>query len=199
MWSSNRRLAAGKPPALAALVVSSLALLAAACQTGSGNGTPSGIVVSITTPTPQPSPQIIITPTPSPTPTPQPLQVCLPNPDPAPPGLLQVLEPKPEQKVAIPFHIRGWGSTIGFQNAGVAIAVVNDKQEVVQVLSVPPQPRDFRVLPPGMENTDYTRPFGADIVVTDIAGPTAFCIWVYLETADGTPKSVVQVPVLVAP
>ncbi len=181
--------------------MSSLALVAAACQTSSGdNGTPSGIVVTFTTPTPQPSAQIVTSPTPSPTPTPQPLQVCLPNPDPAPPGLLQVLEPKPEQKVAIPFHVSGWGSTIGFQNAGVAIAVVNDKQEAVQVLSVPPQPRDYRVLPRDMENTAYTRPFGADIVVTDIAGPTAFCIWVYLETAeDGSPKSVVQVPVLVAP
>ena len=179
----------------------SVALVAAACVTGGGdNGTPSGIVVTVTTPTPQPSVVIVTTPTPSPTPTPQPLQVCLPNPDPAPAGLLQVLEPKPEQKVAIPFHIRGWGSTIGFQNAGVAIAVVNDRQEVVQVLSVPPQPRDFRVLPTGMENTDFTRPFAADIVVTDIAGPTAFCIWVYLETGeDGAPKSVVQVPVLVAP
>ena len=84
-------------------------------------------------------------------------------------------------------------------NAGVAIAVVNERQEVVQVLNVPAQPRDYRVLPPGMENTAYTRPFAADIVLTDLAGPTPFCVWVYLTADESGPKSVVQVPVFVAP
>ena len=186
-----------RAPALLLMLV--VALLAA-CQIGGGEeGTPKGIVVTLTTPTPFPSPQIVVTATPTPTPTPQPLQVCLSNPDPAPPSLLQVLEPKPEEKVGVPFQISGWGSTIGLQNAGVAIAVVNERQEVVQVLNVPAQPRDYRVLPPGMENTAYTRPFAADIVLTDLAGPTPFCVWVYLTADESGPKSVVQVPVFVAP
>ena len=81
------------------------------------------------------------------------------------------------------------------------MAVVNEKQEVVQVLNnVPPQPRDYRMPPPGLEITQDTRPFEADIVLTGVSGPTALCVWVYLATtAEGTPKSVVQVPVLVSP
>jgi hypothetical protein len=126
--------------------------------------------------------------------------VCAPNPDPAQSNILQVLEPKAEEQVKVPFHVSGWGSNIGFQEQGVAIGIVNAKQETVQVLDVPPQPRTFRVAPPGLEITEFTRPFGADIVLQNIKEPTPFCIWVYQETnEEGVPRGVVQVPVVVVP
>lgn len=194
-------------PGRAWLAVASLlllAVLAAACQRGgSAGGDGAGdIVVTVRTPTAEPTPVRTPTPNPTPSPTATPLQVCSVNPDPAPPSLLQVQEPQPEEKVGVPFHLRGWGSSIGFENAGVAVAVVNAKQEVVQVLDVSPQlpARANRIPPRGLEITEYTRPFAADILLTDLAGPTPFCLWVYLETTeDGTPKSVVQVPVVVVP
>lgn len=127
--------------------------------------------------------------------------MCGLNPDPAPPALLQVLQPQPQQKVGVPIQVSGWGSRIGFQNAGVAVAVVDANQVPVQVLNdVPPQPSAYRAPPAGLESTQYARPFAVDIVLTGVSQPTPFCIWVYLETTpEGTPKSVVQVPVLVAP
>ena len=166
-----------------------------------GGDTEGTIVISPTTPTPTVVPTPTPTPTPAPTPTPTPSpNVCGVNPDPAPPSVLQVLEPEPGERVPVPFHVRGWGSTAGFQQLGVVVAVINDRQDVVEYLVVPPQPRDFRILPPGMENTEFSRPFAVDILLTDLAGPTAFCLWAFVETdEDGNPRGVVQVPVVVAP
>jgi hypothetical protein len=177
--------------------------IAFACGGGDaevGGSSPSGVLVVITTATTEPTVIVRRTPTPAPTPPPTPLKVCAPNPDPAPPSLLQFEEPKPEQQVKIPFHVRGWGSTIGFENRGVALAIVNAKQEVLQVLDLPPQPRTFRKAPDGLQITDDTRPFGADVVIQNIKEPTPYCIWVYLEAdAAGKPKGVVQVPIVVVP
>lgn len=186
-----------------ALVPLWVLLAASAClEAGSGNGgTPAGedVVVLLRTPTPLPSPTP--TPEPSPTPTPTPVNVCSANPDPAPPSVLQVLEPQPGQEVRNPFPIRGWGSNIGYRNMGVAVAVLGADGTVLQApLNLPPQPRDFRILPSGMQNTEYTRPFAADILLTDLTGPTPVCIWVYIETTEeGVPQQVVQVPVVVRP
>jgi|FLYL01.1.fsa_nt_gi hypothetical protein len=179
--------------------------LSLACDTGGSAeeepaATDGGIIVRFPTPAGQvtPRPRRTLVPTPAPSPTP--LKVCAPNPDPAPPNVLQVTSPAPEQRVKMPFYVSGWGSGIGFQNQGVAVAVVNSKQEVVQVLDVPPQPRTYRVPPPGLDITDNTRPFGADIVINNLREPTEFCIWVYLQTDDqGRPKGVVQVPIVVLP
>ncbi len=100
-----------------------------------------------------------------------------------------------------PFHLRGWGSTESFQQIGVGVAVISAGGDVVQVLDpVPAQPRAFRALPSGLANTDFSSPFAVDIQITSLAGPTPFCLWVFLETdEEGIPKGVVQVPVLVAP
>lgn len=186
----------------ACLVLFVLALVLA-CSGGdesSADEPTPAIIVDFPTPSGDVTPRPRRTPIPTTSPTPTPLKVCAPNPDPAQPKLLQVTEPKPEQQVKVPFHVSGWGSNIGFENRGVAIGIVNAKQEVVQVLDVPPQPRTYRVAPPGIEVTDFTRPFGADIVLQNIKEPTPFCIWVYLETDDaGTPRGVVQVPVVVLP
>ena len=180
-----------------------LTVVALACGGGDaevGGGSPSGPLVVITTPTSQPTVIVRRTPTPAPTPPPTPLKVCAPNPDPAPPSLLQFEEPMPEQQLKVPFHVRGWGSNIGFEDRGVALAIVNAKQEVLQVLDLPPQPRTFRKAPDGLEITDYTRPFAADVVIQNVKEPTPYCLWIYLEAdAAGKPKGVVQLPVIVVP
>ncbi len=79
--------------------------------------------------------------------------------------------------------------------------MIGGDQEVVLVLDpVPSQPRAFRALPSGLENTDFSSPFAVDIQITSLAGPTPFCLWVFLTTdEEGIPKGVVQVPVVVAP
>ena len=176
-------------------------VLAACGDGGSGDqSTPEGIEVVVQTPTGVTTPRPRRTPVVTPSPTPTPLKVCGNNPDPASPKLLQVLEPVPEQSVKVPFEVRGWGSNIGFNDVGVALAVVDEKQNVLQVLDLPPQPRDYRVAPRGLDVTEYTRPFGADIVVPPVKEPTPFCLWAYQETSEsGSPRGVVQVPIVVLP
>lgn len=187
------------------IAIASVAILISVLACGNGDAAPNGgdptdVLVVITTPTTEPTLITRRTATPTPAPTPTPLQVCAPNPDPAPPALLQIEEPKPEVQVRVPFHVRGWGSNIGFENRGVALAIVNGKQEVLQVLDLPPQPRTFRKAPDGLQITDNTRPFAADVVIQNIKEPTPFCIWVYLEAdAAGKPKGVVQLPIIVVP
>jgi hypothetical protein len=190
------------------VVVAGFALLslglAAACGRGgesfSGDKETPDIVVSFPSPSGDVTPRPRKTSIPSESPSPTPLKVCAPNPDPAQASVLQVEDPKPEQQVKVPFHVRGWGANIGFQDQGVAVAIVNAKQETVQVLDLPPQPRTFRVAPAGLEITEFTRPFGADIVISGLNEPTPFCLWIYQETdAENTPKGVVQIPVVVTP
>jgi len=175
--------------------------LSAGCGSGGAEqpkGTGGGISVVAVTSTGEPTARP--TPTPEPTPTPTPVQVCEANPDPASPKVLQVEEPLPNQQVRLPIRVRGWGANIGLRNQGVALAIVDAKQTVLQVLDVPPQPRTFRVAPAGLEITNDTRPFAADVVLTDVTQPTPFCLWVYQETtAEGQPKGVVQVQVIVLP
>jgi hypothetical protein len=111
-----------------------------------------------------------------------------------------VQEPGAEQRVKVPFHVRGWGSNIGFEQRGVALAIVNAKQEVTQVLDLPPQPREYRIAPGGIQITEFTQPFAADVVINGVTEPTAYCLWIYLEaTASGQPKGVVQIPIIVTP
>jgi hypothetical protein len=181
-----------------------LLLLALGCGSGgSAQEEPAetpGIVVRFPSPAGEITPRPRRTPVPTVTPAPEPLKVCAPNPDPAPPALLQIVEPKPEQRVKSPVHVIGWGSNIGLQDKGVALAVVNAKQEVLQVLYLPPQPRTYRVAPPGLEITEHTKPFGADVVLPNVREPTPVCLWAYLETTEtGSPRGVAQVPILVEP
>ena len=124
-----------------------LCVIALACGDGgeigsSGDGSP-----VINAPSVQPTRIARRTATPTETggPTKTPLAVCGANPDPALPKLLQIQEPVPEQQLKVPFHVRGWGSTIGANNAGVALAIVNSKQEIQQVLNLPPLPGEVEL------------------------------------------------------
>lgn len=199
MNMNRSRIWAGRTAGTLALTV---AILTVSCGGGDSEaGSPAGDLGIVVTVTPGPATALPRrTATPSAAPTPTPLAVCAPNPDPAQPKVLQIQEPQPEQQVKIPFHVRGWGSNIGQDNRGVALGVVDSKQSVVQVLNLPPQPNTYRLPPPGLERTDNTRPFGADIVIQGITAPTPYCLWIYQETtADGRPRGVVQVPVVVVP
>ncbi len=179
-----------------------LAGIVGACGSGSpgdsqGDG---GIQVIVVSPSGSPTPRVRKTPTPSPSPEPTAVPVCAPNPDPAPAKLLQVEEPKPNAQVQFPVHVRGWGSTIGQNDRGVALSVVDIKQNVLQVNNLPPQPREYRVAPAGIEVTDFTRPFAADVVLANVDEPTPYCLWIYLETTEqGRARGVVQVPIVVLP
>ncbi len=196
--------------ALTAASLVLLAVLVGACgQMGFGDEGDGGVVVSVRTPaaTPTPTPSAS-TPTPSPTPTPVPVPrpeptsalACTFNDYPAPPELLQVEEPQPEAEVGVLFPVRGWGSSIGFEERGVAVAVVNADGELVEVLEVPPLEREDRVPPEGLEDTEFTRPFAVEVPVEGLSEPTQFCLWVYLDTTeDGLPVDAIQVPVVVVP
>ena len=193
-------------PVLAVISLVLLAISAAGCSRGNADKEIDGIVVRVTTPTPTPTPTPMPTPTPTraptpaPSPTPTPLHVCGFNEHPAPPELLQVEEPQPEEEVGVPFHVRGWGSTIGQENRGVAVAIVDGDGNVVQVLEVPPEELADRIPPASLEKTEFTRPFAADVQMSDLKEPTPFCLWVYLDTTEeGVPLGAVQVPLVVAP
>lgn len=188
-------------PLGAFLAVLAISLVLACNGSDNDQGT---IVITFPTPTADsestPTPTATPTPTPSPTPTPTPgPEVCGVNPDPAPASVLQVQEPKPGERVGNPFHVRGWGSEIGYEASGVAVALVDAKGDPFPPLEVPPQPRTGRVPPGGLKVTDFTAPFGVDMFLPELDTPTPFCIWVFLETtSEGIPKQVLQVPVVIA-
>ena len=185
-----------------ALLALGAGLLMAGCGGGDSEaGSSSNDLVIVITQTPGPATSLPRrTPPPSEAPTPTPVAVCAPNPDPAPPKALQIQEPHPEQQVKIPFHVRGWGSNIGANNRGVALGIVDANQKIVQVLNLPPQPNTYRLPPQGLDRTDNTRPFAADIVIQGVTAPTPYCLWIYQETTPGgQPRGVVQIPVVVVP
>lgn len=184
----------------AALGLAGLGVLVSSCGGGGTESTTAPLAsADLITSTASTTPRARRTATPSPTATATPLEVCAPNPDPAPPNLLQILEPLPGAEVKIPVHVRGWSSTIG-EKGTVSLGVVDEKQNPVQVINLPAEPRDYRVAPPGMDVTDATYPFAADVVLNDVTQPTPYCLWVYLGTDDqGHARQVVQVPVVFLP
>ncbi len=184
---------------LMALLAAAVVFLGLACN-GSGDGERTiGITLTSPTPTPITTPTPAPTPSPTPTPTPNP-KVCGVNPDAAPPSVLQVQEPQPGQQVKNPFHVRGWGSEIGFEETGVVVALVDAQGNPLPPLEAPPQTRANRVAPPGLNVTEFTRPFAVDILLSEVETDTPYCLWVFLETDEaGRAKGVVQVPVVVTP
>ncbi len=185
-------------------MIGALLILGLACG-GGDNGedddnTGDDVQVIVVTPTGAVTARPRRTPTPSPVPTPTPLVVCAPNSDLAPPALLQVEEPKAGQEVRLPVHVRGWGSGIGENDKGVTLAIVDQRQNVVQVNTLPPLLREYRVPPKGLTVTDFTRPFAADVVLPNVTEPTPFCLWIYLSTTEtGKAQQVVQVPLVILP
>ena len=178
-----------------------LPLLFLACVEEDGE-VPSEIGLHFTTVTPTPSPPPVLTPivteTPSPTPTPV-VNVCPENPDPADSDIMVVEEPQEDDALTSPAHVRGWGAGIGFENAGVQVAIYDATGEPVAEEKVPPLPAEGRIPPSTLEVTEFSAPFAADIAFRTIAaGPG--CVQVFeLSAADGSPIHVVQIPVLLQP
>ena len=181
-------------------LVVAVATLAAAFGFASDGGGEDGktVVIRYPTPTPTdvPSPQPSPSPTPTVTPTPQP--VCGVNPDPAAATALQVQEPQPNAKVSNPFHLRGWGSDIA--GRGVIVALIDRNGEPLPEKDVPAASRSGRIAPPGLTVGAGTAPFATDILLEGLRAQTSYCVWVFLDvTAEGAPKGVLQVPVVVTP
>ncbi len=185
-------------------VVGTLVLLSLACG-GDGGETGSnatGVAVVVSSPGATATPPPSRTPSPTPSPSPTPLEICSPNPDPATLAVLQVETPEVDAKTTIPVRVRGWSSNLGEEDKVVFVAVVDQKQDVLQTNEVPPQPREFRVPPSGLEITEFTRPFAIDILLDegDIVREIPLCIWVYQDVdAEGQARGVVQVPIVVEP
>ena len=182
--------------------IGTLTLLSLACG---GDGDESGpnpsavaVVVAGSGPTTTPLPSRTASPTPTPSPTP--LMICSPNPDPASPTALQVETPEAEEKTTIPVRVRGWSTNIGEEGKVVFVAIVDQNQKVLQMNEVPPQPREFRVPPPGLGITEFTRQFAIDILLDDVDQETPYCIWVYQDVdGEGMARGVVQVPIIIEP
>ena len=178
-----------------------LPLLFLACEEEDGQ-IPSDIGLHFTTVTPTPTPPPVLTPvvTPAPSPTPTPvLNVCPENPDPASPDVMVVEEPQEDDALTSPAHVRGWGAGIGFEDAGVQVAVYYATGEPVAEETVPPLPAEGRIPPSTLEVTEFSAPFAADIAFRAIAEQPG-CVQVFeLGAADGSPIHVVQIPVLLQP
>jgi len=160
---------------------------------------PSEIGLRITTITPSPIPPPVLTPamaaTASPTPTPLP-NVCPENPDPASPDIMVVEEPRKDDALTSPAHVRGWGAGIGFENAGVRVAIYGATGEPVAERRAPPLSSEGRIPPPTLQVGEFAAPFAVDIAFR-IAGSQPGCVRVFeVSAADGRPIHVVQIPVL---
>ena len=114
--------------------------------------------------------------------------------------MLQIEAPEAGAKSTLPVRVRGWSSNLGEEDKVVFVAVVDQKQDVLQTKQVPPQPREFRVPPAGLEITEFTRPFAIDILLDDVVRETPFCIWVYQDVdEEGQARGVVLVPIVIEP
>jgi hypothetical protein len=189
-----------------ALAVTALVgpLLFLACQGDETAGPePTGTGLRIVTSTPAPTaaptlpPQLpATTGTPIATPVPN---VCPENPNPAEPNVMVVEEPKPNDHLTSPTHVRGWGVGIGFESQGVHVAIYDSTGEPLKELMGPPLPKEGRIPPPGMEMSEFTAPFAVDIAFSTNASQPG-CVSVFeISSADGRPVNVVQLPVLLEP
>ena len=179
-----------------------LPLLFLSCAEEEEEEAPSEIGLRISTVTPTPTPPPVLTPvvtvTPSPTPTPV-VNVCPEDRDLAGPEIMVLEEPREDDVLTSPAHVRGWGAGIGFEDGGVQVAIYDATGEPVAEEVVPPLPAEGRIPPSTLELTEFSAPFAADIAFRAIAaGPG--CVEVFeLSAADGSPIHVVQIPVLLQP
>jgi hypothetical protein len=163
---------------------------------------PSEIGLRITTVTPTPTPPPVLTPEVTPTPSPTPplvVNVCPENPDPATPDIMVVEAPQEDDALTSPAHVRGWGAGIGFEDAGVQVAIYDATGEPVAEVSAPPLSSEGRIPPSTLEEGEFSAPFAVDIAFRTVAaGPG--CVQVFeLSPADGSPIHVVQIAVLLQP
>jgi len=185
---------------LAALALA-LPLLFLACAEEAEEA-PSDIGLQFSTVTPTPTPPPVLTPavtaTPIPTPTPV-VNVCPQNPDSAGPDIMVLEEPQENEALTSPAHVRGWGLGIGFEDAGVQVAIYDATGEPVAEVRVPPLSPEGRIPPSTIEVGEFSAPFAADIAFSTVVDQPG-CVQVFeLSAADGSPIHVVQIPVLLQP
>jgi hypothetical protein len=185
--------------ALALVLVLPLLFLACAEEEGEA---PSEIGLRISTVTPTPTPPPILTPvvtaTPIPTPTPV-INVCPENPDPASPDIMVVEGVQENDVLTSPAHVRGWGAGIGFEDAGVRVAIYDATGEPVAEVTAPPLLAEGRIPPPTLEQGEFSAPFAVDVAFRTVVEQPG-CVRVFeLSAADGSPIHVVQIPVLLQP
>ncbi len=159
-----------------------------------------GLRISTVTPTPTPPPVLTpaVTPTPSPTPTPV-INVCPQNPDPAGPDIMVLEEPQENDALTSPAHVRGWGLGIGFEDAGVQVAIYDATGEPVAEVRVPPLSPEGRIPPSTIEVGEFSAPFAEDVTFQSVLPQPGFVQVFELSSADGSPIHVVQIPVSLQP
>ncbi len=95
--------------------------------------------------------------------------------------------------------MRGWGLGIGFEDAGVQIAIYDATGEPVGEVRAPPLSPEGRIPPATIEVGEFSAPFAADVAFQTVL-PQPGCVRVFeLSAADGSPIHVVQIPVLLQP
>ena len=154
---------------LAALALVSPLLFLACAEEAEEAPSEIGLRISTVTPTPTPPPVLTpaVTATPIPTPTPV-VNVCSQNPDPAGPDIMVLEEPQENDALTSPAHVRGWGLGIGFEDAGVQVAIYDATGEPVAEVRVPPLSPEGRIPPSTIEVGEFSAPFAADIAFSTV-------------------------------
>jgi hypothetical protein len=108
-----------------------------------------------------------------------------------------VQEPQENDVLTSPAHVRGWGAGIGFEDAGVRVAIYDASAgEPLTEVTAGPLPREGRIPPPTLQAGEFAAPFGVDIAFR-ISVPKPGCVRVFeVSAAEGKPIHVVQIPVL---
>jgi hypothetical protein len=184
-----------------AVLLLSLALLACEDEEATEEvpSTPGLVITTVTpSPTPEPTPTPVETPEVTATATPV-ANICSVNPDPAGPDLMVLEEPRDDDAVTSPVHVRGWGAGIGFEGSGAQVVVYDSLGAQLAEVNAPPLSTEGRTPPDTLEPTEFNAPFGVDVdFATNFAQPG--CIWVFeISARDGSPIHVVQIPVLLEP
>jgi len=110
-----------------------------------------------------------------------------------------VEEPRKNDVLTSPAHVRGWGAGIAFEDAGVRVAIYDATGEPVAERRAPPLSSEGRIPPPELAAGEFSAPFAADIAFRTVVAQPG-CVRVFeVSAADGSPIHVVQIPVVLQP
>jgi len=117
-----------------------------------------------------------------------------------------VLEPRPAEsrevvEVRSPLRVSGWGSQIA--KTGVRVGLVDKEAHVLAFVPLTPLPAEGQAPPAGLQVTEETAPFAADVPFTvlpfAVSEATPVCLWVFQQSPTGEPFNVVQVALILLP